>query len=156
MEYTKGADGETGLNIIGDDGGVTSSPWPVPEGRLKELVDAFLAAGGTIEAAETLDEAKARRGSQVDSACKNYLTSKYDASTMSALLNYLVAGNAAQQALCAGISAWTNTVMVEAVTRQGAVLAAETIEAVDAVSLDFSAFDETKPATIIADVIQAT
>ena len=116
---------------------------------------AWRAAGNTHDPAETLDEAKARRSNEVDSACKSYISKYYDGDVKIALLNYQANGNDTQKAMCLQISAWTTGIMIEAIQRQGAIQAAETIEQVDAVSVDYSAFDATKPNISIADVITA-
>lgn len=97
----------------------------------------------------SLEEAIAAKVERALNEVNDYLTSHYDRTLRRDFTDVLlvahVTENAAAQAYALSLFTWVRSVMVLYYARVVAIYGAASVEAVDAISLDFSEFDETDP-----------
>lgn len=104
---------------------------------------------------EAVNSLKASRGDQLAQALVRYLESKYSASQQSGLLGFASYGNASQKQATRDIWDWMldDVQKGDFLIRRQAIIDAGTHAELDAVSMDFSNNDVTKPAFDYLEVL---
>jgi len=118
-------------------------------------INVFFTANGLeeITTAEVLNECKSAKSTELSQAIQSYIFAYYDSGEQASLLRLQISGSAEQKEKIDIVWSWIfNTVQIDYATRKQAIADASTFAELDAVSLDFSNNDTSKPAYSYSDI----